>query len=63
MIIRPEFNDQELQSLMGLIDLGCKAGGIQVAKAASSILDKLTEAVEAAKAEANVITMPDKDAA
>jgi hypothetical protein len=40
---------EELQSLAGLLDMGCKAGGLSVVKQAASLLTKL----EAAVAEAN----------
>jgi hypothetical protein len=41
---------EELQSLAGLLDMGCKAGGLSVVKQAASLLTKL----EAAVAEANL---------
>lgn len=41
--------NEELQSLAGLMDMGCKAGGLSVVKQAASLLTKL----EAAVAEAN----------
>ncbi|PPD07146.1 MAG: hypothetical protein CTY28_10210 [Hyphomicrobium sp.] len=62
MITKLELNEQELQALTSLMDLGVKAAGLQVAAQAAHILNKLTAAVEAAKAEANVINM-NKDAA
>jgi hypothetical protein len=48
-MIKIELTQDELQSLAGLMDMGCKAGGLSVVKQAASLLTKL----EAAVAEAN----------
>lgn len=48
-VITIELTNEELQSLAGLMDMGCKAGGLSVVKQAASLLAKL----EAAVAEAN----------
>ena len=58
-MITLKLTEQELGALTGLIDLGVKAGGLQVAKAAGQILDKLEEAVKEAK-DSNVIDMKEK---
>lgn len=63
MMIRPELTEQELQALTGLMDLGVKAGGLQVAATAAHLLNKLNQAVEAAKAQSNVVQLPDKERA
>ena len=47
-----ELTEAELQSLAGLMDMGCKSGGLSVVKTAASLLAKL----EAAVAEANAKT-------
>ena len=46
--------NEELQALAGLMDMGCKAGGLSVVKTAASLLAKL----EAAVAEANAKPEP-----
>jgi len=51
-VITIELTEAELQSLAGLMDMGCKAGGLSVVKQAASLLAKL----EAAVAEANAKT-------
>jgi predicted DNA-binding transcriptional regulator YafY len=48
-MIKLELTAEELQALAGLMDMGCKAGGLSVVKQAASLLTKL----EAAVAEAN----------
>lgn len=48
-MITIELTEQELQALAGLMDMGCKAGGLSVVKPAAALLAKL----EAAVAEAN----------
>lgn len=48
-VISIELNQQELDALVGLIDAGVKATGLQGVKVAAAILGKL----EAAVAEAN----------
>lgn len=48
---------EELQSLAGLLDMGCKAGGLSVVKQAASLLTKL----EAAVAEANASEQKETD--
>lgn len=61
-MITLKLTEQELGALSGLMDLGVKAGGLQVATAASALLAKLEEAVKAAK-ENNVIQLPEKETA
>lgn len=56
-----ELTEQELGALSGLMDLGVKAGGLQVATAAAALLAKLEAAVKAAN-ETNVVTLPQKEA-
>ena len=41
-----ELNDSERQNLFVLLDLAIKAGGMQAAKAAMSIIDKLENTTE-----------------
>ena len=53
-MITIELTNEELQSLAGLMDMGCKAGGLSVVKTAASLLAKL----EAAVAEANAKPEP-----
>jgi hypothetical protein len=60
-MITLKLTEQELGALSGLMDLGVKAGGLQVATAAAALLQKLEEAVKASK-ESNVIQMPEKEA-
>jgi hypothetical protein len=42
--MRIELTEDEAQALVGLMDLGVKAGGLQVAAAAAVILQKLNAA-------------------
>lgn len=50
-------NNEELQALAGLLDLGVKASGLQGVKQAAAILTKL----EAAVAEANAAETKDAE--
>lgn len=50
MIIKLELTEQEMNALTALMDLGVKAGGLNVAINAAILLQKLTKAVEDAKA-------------
>jgi hypothetical protein len=50
-MITVELTEQELAVLSGLMDLGVKAGGLQVATAAAQILAKLESAVAQARLE------------
>ena len=43
-------DQNELQALAGLLDLGVKAAGLSSVKTAASLLDKLEQAVAAANA-------------
>ena len=53
-MITISFNQQELQALAGLLDLGVKSAGLSAVKTAASLLEKL----EAAVAEANKTPEP-----
>lgn len=44
-----EFNDQELQVLLGLVDAGVKTLGLNAAAGAAHILAKITKAKEEEK--------------
>ena len=46
-----EFNDGELQALMQLLDIAVKAGGLQVAQAASILAGKVQSAISPASLE------------
>lgn len=46
-----EFNDGELQALMQLLDIAVKAGGLQVAQAASILAGKVQSAIGPASLE------------
>ena len=43
-MIRIEFTEEELQSLVGLLDAGVRATGIRAAKEAAALLTKLEDA-------------------
>jgi hypothetical protein len=43
-LLKIELTDQEAQALVGLMDLGVKAGGLAVASAAAVVLQKLNVA-------------------
>ena len=60
-MITLKLTEQELGALSGLMDLGVKAGGLQVATAAAHLLAKLEAAAKEAK-ESNVIELPQKEA-
>ncbi len=49
-MIKIELNQQELQALAGLIDLGVKSAGLSAVKTAASLLEKLEQAVAEANA-------------
>jgi hypothetical protein len=53
-MIKIELNQNELQALAGLIDLGVKSAGLSAVKTAASLLEKLEQAV----AEANKVPEP-----
>ena len=53
-MINLSLNQQELQALAGLLDLGVKSAGLSAVKTAASLLEKL----EAAVAEANKTPEP-----
>jgi hypothetical protein len=65
-MITLKLTEQELGALSGLMDLGVKAGGLQVATTAAHLLQKmeaaLKEAREAQAANSNVVTLPEKEA-
>lgn len=48
-----ELTDQEAQVLVELIDLATKTGGIQVAKVAVPIVDKIMEAAKQGAVDTN----------
>ena len=57
-MITLKLTEQELGALTGLMDLGVKAGGLQVATAAALLLQKLEAAAKEAKAaQSNVIEL------
>jgi hypothetical protein len=60
-MITLSLDEKELQALVGLLDAGVKAVGLQGVDAASHLLRKITEAKSAADAEAkapsNVVPM------
>jgi hypothetical protein len=60
-MITLKLTEQELGTLSGLMDLGVKAGGLQVATAAAHLLAKLEAAVKEAK-ESNIVELPQKEA-
>lgn len=53
-MIKVEFNENELNVLMQLLDLGVKSAGLGSVKAASALLVKLEFAVAEAKGENKV---------
>lgn len=55
MEITLKLSEDEAKALLGLMDLGVKAGGIQVAKAGAILNDKLQEAAKRANGEPSVI--------
>jgi hypothetical protein len=65
-MITIKLTEQELGALTGLMDLGVKAGGLQVAGSAAHLLQKMEAAVKEAKeaeqAKSNVIELDKKDA-
>lgn len=52
-MIQLTLTEQESEQLFNMIDLAVKAGGIQVAKLAVPITDKLMEAVQQSKPQEN----------
>jgi hypothetical protein len=63
-MITLKLTEQELGALSGLMDLGVKAGGLQVATAAAHHLAKLAAAAKESKeaANSNVVSLPEKEA-
>ncbi len=63
MKIKLELTEKELAALSGLMDLGVKAGGLQVAASAAHLLTKLEDAVRVDKeaAKSNIVEL-DRDA-
>jgi hypothetical protein len=44
------FSEQEINALRGLMDLGVKSGGLQVAEAAAVLNQKIMRAIQASQA-------------
>lgn len=63
-MIKLELTQDELQSLVGLLNAGVQATGLRGVKEAAVLLDKIEKAVEVAnKGDDNVLNFEDKEAA
>jgi hypothetical protein len=56
-MITLSFSKEEVDQLVGLLDLATKAGGLQIAQAALPLASKLDMARRAAEAPANVVPL------